>query len=336
MATLSAFSSPTSWPNPNPITDSGFHSHCDPSNTVNSESPLPHDHDQPNEANLHTDPLHTSPQSPSPSSQLPVSLLHLTFNQDQVCFVAGTDYGLRVYNCDPFCERFRRDFDRRGGIGIAEMLFQCNLLAVVGGGPDPQYPSNKVMIWDDHQSRFIGELTMRSVVRSLRLRRDCIVVVLEHKVWVYNFADLKVLQEIETIANPKGLCTVSYSAGSTVLVCPGLQKGHVRVEHHASNRTKVIEAHSSTLACLALTSDGQLLATASTKGTLVRVFNTVDGTLLREVCGVLLLTRPLLDFICLAGYCIVVILGLVILLKNLCYDRAFFPFGLHCYLLRNS
>lgn len=165
------------------------------------------------------------------------------------------------------------------------MLFQCNLFAVVGGGPDPQYPPNKVMIWDDHQNRFIGELTMRSAVRALRLRGDCIVVVLEHKVWVYNFSNLKVLQEIETIANPKGLCAVSYLAGSMVLVCPGLQKGQVRVEHYAANRTKFIMAHDSRIACLALTSDAQLLATASSKGTLIRVFNTLDGTLLREVCS---------------------------------------------------
>lgn len=141
----------------------------------------------------------------------------------------------------------------------------------------------QVMIWDDHQSRCIGELSFRSEVRGVRLRRDRIVAVLEQKVFVYNFADLKLLHQIETIANPKGLCEVSQSAGKLVLVCPGLQKGQVRVEHYASKRTKFIMAHDSRIACFALTQDGGLLATASSKGTLVRVFNTFDGTLLQEV-----------------------------------------------------
>ncbi|KAK7843263.1 autophagy-related protein 18a [Quercus suber] len=163
------------------------------------------------------------------------------------------------------------------------MLFRCNILALVGGGPHPQYPPNKVMIWDDHQSRCIGELSFRSNVRSVRLRRDRIVVVLEQKVYVYNFADLKLLHQIETIANPKGLCAVSQQTSSLVLVCPGLQKGQVRVEHYASKRTKFIMAHDSRIACFALTPDGHLLATASSKGTLVRVYNTIDGTLLQEV-----------------------------------------------------
>ncbi|MBA0687937.1 hypothetical protein Goari_005754, partial [Gossypium aridum] len=196
---------------------------------------------------------------------------------------AGTDHGFRIYNCDPFREIFRRDFDRGGGIGVVEMLFRCNILALVGGGPDPQYPPNKVMIWDDHQSRCISELSFRSEVRSVRLRRDRIIVVLEQKIFVYNFVDLKLLHQIETILNPKGLCAVSQGAGSLVLVCPGLQKGQVRVEHYASKRTKFIMAHDSRIACFALSQDGQLLATASTKGTLVRIYNTIDGSLLQEV-----------------------------------------------------
>ncbi|XP_023771615.1 autophagy-related protein 18a [Lactuca sativa] len=219
--------------------------------------------------------------SPPPPSAL--SLLHVSFNQDDGCFASGINHGFRIYNCDPFREIFRRDFENGGGIAIVEMLFRCNILALVGGGPEPQYPPNKVMIWDDHKSRCIGELSFRSEVRGVRLRRDRIIVVLEQKILVYNFSDLKLLHQIETFTNPKGLCEVSQGSSNFVLVCPGLQKGQVRVEHYASKKTKFILAHDSRIACFTLAQDGHMIATASTKGTLIRIFDTHDGTLLQEV-----------------------------------------------------
>ncbi|XAR52619.1 hypothetical protein NMG60_11020774 [Bertholletia excelsa] len=232
-------------------------------------------------SNLNIDPI----PSPSTTSALSpgLKLFHFSFNQDSGCFAIGTDRGFRIYNCDPFREIFRRDFVDGGGIGVVQMLFRCNILALVGGGSEPHYPLNKVMIWDDHQGRCIGELSFRSEVMSVRLRRDRIVVVLTQKIFVYNFSDLKLLHQIETISNPKGLCEVSHGSGSMVLVCPGLQKGQVRVEHYALKMTKFFTAHDSRIACLALTYDGRWLATASSKGTLVRIFNALDGSLLQEV-----------------------------------------------------
>ena len=209
-------------------------------------------------------------------------LLYIGFNQDYGCFACGTRTGFRIYNCDPFKETFRRDFSS-GGIGIVEMLFRCNILALVGGGKSPRYPKNKVMIWDDHQNRCIGELSFRSDVVAVRLRRDRVVVVLEKKIYVYNFADLKLVDHIQTVANPKGLCALCPKTSNTVLACPGLQRGAVRVESYDARRQIVINAHEADLAALSLNVEGTRLATASEKGTLLRVFDTQSGQLLQEL-----------------------------------------------------
>ena len=55
----------------------------------------------------------------------------------------------------------------------------------------------------------------------------------------------------------------------------------VRVELYDVRRTKFIQAHTSALACIALSQDGKMLATASERGTLVRVHSTFDGTKLQ-------------------------------------------------------
>ncbi|KAE8678678.1 hypothetical protein F3Y22_tig00111402pilonHSYRG00081 [Hibiscus syriacus] len=86
---------------------------------------------------------------------------------------------------------------RTSNIGVVEKFFRYKILALVGGAP------TRVMIWDDHQNRCIRELSFRS----------------------------EVLHQIEIIAKSKGFCAASQGSGSLVLVCPGLHKGQVRVEH---------------------------------------------------------------------------------------------------------
>lgn len=163
------------------------------------------------------------------------------------------------------------------------MLFKSNILAVVGGVEVPKYPPNKVIIWDDYQGRAIGEIGFKTAVRSVKLRRDRIAVALEQKVSVYDLEDLRLVHQTETSSNPQGLLALSPSSDAIVLACPGLSIGQVRIDLLDTKRMKIIQAHNRGLACLSLTSNGKYVATASEKGTLIRIFSTSDGSKIREV-----------------------------------------------------
>jgi len=84
------------------------------------------------------------------------------------------------------------------------MLYKCNILALVGGGDAPKYPMHKMVIWDDHQSKCVAELSFKSNVKQVKLKADKIVVSIEDRVYVYFFNDMKLLDLIETCKNPEG------------------------------------------------------------------------------------------------------------------------------------
>jgi hypothetical protein len=254
------------------------------------------------------------------------TLLTMSFNQDGGCLSIGTASGFRIYNVHPYQETFRRNlgFQQQptsnnngvgggggsGGIARIEMLYRTNLLALTGHhstASHSQYPPNKVLIYDDHSQRTIGELSFRQKVLVTKLRRDRIVVVLRDRVYVYNFLDLSVLDKIHTGDNPAGLIGLSLdnwgigggggggsgrggeranevlggnnnnnvgARNGMVLACPSTQRGQVRVELYGLRRTTFVDAHESALGALALSVDGSLLATASERGTVIRLYDT--------------------------------------------------------------
>lgn len=226
--------------------------------------------------------------------QNPVNeILYISFNQDYTCFVCGTETGFRVYSTDPFRLTYRRDLDGGGGLGVIAMLFRTNILAFAGGGRSPRFQPHKLVLWDDRQARAIAELSFRASVKSVRLRRDLVVVAVEKKVYVYGLRSLSLLDSIETIHNPKGLCCLSVGVERAVLVCPGMQKGKALVvfyprdfgdsQNSQRERTTIIGAHESVIAAIATDSGGSLLATASDKGTIVRIYETATGAKLQEL-----------------------------------------------------
>uniref|UniRef100_A0A4W6DLH9 WD repeat domain, phosphoinositide interacting 1 n=1 Tax=Lates calcarifer TaxID=8187 RepID=A0A4W6DLH9_LATCA len=122
-------------------------------------------------------------------------------------------------------------------------------------------------------------------ILSVRLNRQRLVVCLEESIYIHNIKDMKLLKTLlNTPTNPSGLCALSVNHSNSYLAYPGSATiGEITI-YDANNLSTVtlIQAHDSPLAALTFNASGTKLASASEKGTVIRVFSVPEGQKLFE------------------------------------------------------
>jgi hypothetical protein len=91
-------------------------------------------------------------------------------------------------------------------VELIEMMYKTNIIVLVYANQ-----RNKVVIWDDHEKKNRTEITFNTTIeiKNIKLRKEMLIVVLEDKIFVFNFETLKLIEQVETHPNPLGLCSIS-------------------------------------------------------------------------------------------------------------------------------
>lgn len=59
-------------------------------------------------------------------------------------------------------------------------------MALVGGGSNPKWPCNKVIMWNDEEVQKFEELNHNSEVLGVRMRPECVIVLLSNRAYLYS------------------------------------------------------------------------------------------------------------------------------------------------------
>lgn len=199
--------------------------------------------------------------------------LYLSFNQDYSCLSVGTVDGIMIFNCDPFSRCYSQN---EGGYGIVEMLFCTSLVALVGAGEQPAYSPRRLQLVNTKTQQVICELNFASAVLAVRLNRKRLVAVLNTQIHIYDLSSMKLLHTLDTPPNPRGACALSPNDDNCYLAYPtgSGTSGEVCLFDALNLQTlNVISAHKSPVVTMTFNYTGTMLATASDKGTVIRVFS---------------------------------------------------------------
>jgi len=205
------------------------------------------------------------------------TMRHAAFNQDASCVASCTDRGVRIHRCDTHECCYA---DEGKDVRLAEMLFSTSLLAVVGGPADNKQAMKTLCVINTAKKNVIREIVLPKVVLALRMNRKRLVAVMETAVSVYELADLSSIKTVETARNVSGTCALSPNPNCCYLALPGNETHGQVVLYDLEDARFVCEfpAHKSPLSTLALNAEGNLLASASISGTVIRLHQLPSGT----------------------------------------------------------
>lgn len=254
----------------------------------------------------------------------------VSFSADGARAVCGFDEGFALFSVvDPHVgksEPLSLVFSRRCATPISHIavLDKTGLVAVVGSSPlavlsvlpdgannekqkradtqsrsDPAMAINHVAIWHQDTKKpdgvYIAHLEFRQPVLGISISAGTLVIAAERTVWIYELTVLKLIQRIDTAANPGGAClsrsircpvgvpdrteaTVRRLFVAAVGPGPGQAVLLASRNNHKGVRTIPKQVcHSKSVARLAIDRHGRQLAVGSRSGTVVRVYEIVGA-----------------------------------------------------------
>lgn len=170
----------------------------------------------------------------------------------------------------------------QGGFAYIAPLFNTHTFALVGSANNPKFTSTRVHLWDEHEGTIKDTLRFRSEVKNVMLRRDYIVIICEAAVYVYSFSSMEPVSFIETDRNEHGVGAISYQNDRFILATLGTISGHIRIENFYSKEITKGPLHDNPISMISLDYTGNLGASASEQGTIIRVFNCDTFQILQE------------------------------------------------------
>lgn len=249
-----------------------------------------------------------------------MQLQQACFNDRASILAACSPAGFQLYSIPP-SQGFRRlsVVTLLGGASFLSILDETPLVAMVGSNADnassgAQGTNRLLQVYDSSRKEVISSLFFDSAILNVRMNPKRLVVIRERQTHIFDLNTMAPQSQIATTSPPNrfglgvlspltegGTCYYCYpftsrsklprkegamegaeggedADGAAMSSCPG----DVVVLEAVSNETlQPFKAHDHPLSALAMSGDGSRVVTASTSGTLIRVFN-LQGLLLYQ------------------------------------------------------
>lgn len=212
--------------------------------------------------------------------------MYVGFNQDYSCLAVATRHGFDVWNVNPFEIRIRRKLDHH--IGIVRPLNRTNIFALVAATDDDKlWSRNSLVIWDDSKNDVLTNARFTKPIIGVEISMNMLIVIFADSINIYCLTEsastsassdfLKEPNQFITYDNTPRTVAIGHGGDNPIAIFPAIQMGYVNISDRGLSTYRIIRAHESEIVAVAI--HGTSLATASCKGTLIRVWHIETGVM---------------------------------------------------------
>ena len=203
------------------------------------------------------------------------SVMHLAFNQDSSCLAVSLASGvIRVYHTASHEICYERSSPgEMQPVALVEMLYATSLLATAGSGTRGSSP-RRVSVLNTASSSEIASLSFVSSVLAVRLSRSRLCVLLEQKLLIHELDSLALRISIDIpkrAVHRQKMCAMSAPPNASFFALPLESGGVLVVDAGRCATLGQVDCHTSPAHCVAISHDGSTLASASERGTLIKL-----------------------------------------------------------------
>lgn len=202
----------------------------------------------------------------------------VALSEDASSFSVLLDTSFHVFTTDLVRKKYMEEFTniKFGRIAITQ---DGTFIAFTGITIVDGTQKNKVFLWNNFYNECHSQFEFPEEVVDVVLKPKLLLIVLPKSVIGYDIQNKKIQFDRRTAPNQPGAADISQSFDDPVVACCGDDPGFVYIFHPFDSQIPSLTFHASeqSINMLKFSIDVSMIAVATEKGTIIRLYNCADG-----------------------------------------------------------
>lgn len=196
---------------------------------------------------------------------------YTNYNLSKDCLFCSTSKGFIIYNINPFRQLVRKYIE--GGLNFGTIYRRTNIFFLVGTGINSDYPTNRLIVWDEQHKKKLAEISISQKIENFSLTEKLILIKSRDSLYIYDIYSLE--KHIDPISiSSQYTLTSNFIDFKYVISYPLTNINNIgKIAIRRNTKYFEIKAHNDQIQKLSISPDNKMIATCSVKGNLIKLFN---------------------------------------------------------------